>query len=184
MRSLPIAPLAQQKEFWASKFQDVGWVAPRLIAGMATSDYFYCREIVQVRTDTWYRGRVVLVADAAHCPSPMTGMGTTSALVGAYVLAGEIAHNAGDLGVAFANYDRTLRPFLGELQRLPGWVFPLIMPKARLGLVAWLRIPQLVARFAGEERGGWVVPEYALLNESMAKRGEGELLGLRGKELG
>ena len=179
MRSIPKAPIEKQKEFWASKYKDAGWVAPRLIEGMKTSEYFYCQEIVQVRTDTWYKGRVVLVADAAHCPSPMTGMGTTSALVGTYVLAGEIAQNSENLDVAFANYDKTLRPFINEIQRFPSWMLPIFIPKTQLGitllhffagLLAFLRIPELLARFSGEEKGGWKLPEYPMLNQVTAKQ--------------
>ena len=179
MRSVPRAPLEKQKEFWAAKFHDVGWVTPRLIAGMQTSNYFYCQEIVQVRTETWYKGRVVLLADAAHCPSPMTGMGTTSALVGAYVLAGEIAQHSDDLETAFANYDRTLRPFIDEIQQFPTWAPRLMIPKTELGirllhlvvgLLAFFRIPELVARFSREERGGWRLPEYPLLNNEVAAK--------------
>ena len=179
LRGIPKAPIETQKEFWSSKFKDAGWVAPRLIAGMQTTEDFYCQEIVQVRTDTWYRGRVVLVADAAHCPSPMTGMGTTSALVGAYVLAGEIAQNSDNLDKAFANYDKTLRPFINEIQWLPSWTLPIAIPKTQLGinllhfvagLLAFLRIPDLIARFSKEEKGGWKLPEYPLLNQVSAEQ--------------
>ena len=178
MRSLPKAPIEKQKEFWSSKFKDVGWVTPRLIAGMQTSENFYCQEIAQVRTDTWYKGRVVLIADAAHCPSPMTGMGTTSALVGTYVLAGEISQNSDNLDKAFTNYDKTLRPFINEIQWLPKWTLSLLLPKTQLGIsvlhfvasvLCFLRIPELFSRFSGEERAGWKLPEYPLLDEVLAK---------------
>ncbi|WP_348643364.1 FAD-dependent monooxygenase [Rhizobium laguerreae] len=56
---------------------------------------FHSQEVVQVRTDTWYKGRVVLVGDAAYCTSPFSGMGVSGSLVGAYVLAGEINRNMG-----------------------------------------------------------------------------------------
>ena len=36
------------------------------------------------------QGRVTLVGDAGYCPSPLSGQGTSLALVGAYVLAGEL----------------------------------------------------------------------------------------------
>lgn len=178
MRSIPKTSIEKQKEFWSSRFNDVGWVVPRLIAGMQTSEDFYCQEVAQVRTNTWYKGRVVLVADAAHCPSPMTGMGTTSALVGAYVLAGEIAQNTENLDEAFASYDKTLRPFINDIQWLPSWTLPMVLPKTQLGInllhfvagvVAFLRIPELFARFSKEERGGWKMPEYPRLNQVTTK---------------
>lgn len=178
-RSIPKASIEKQKEFWTSKFKDVGWVTPRLIAGMQTTEDFYCQELAQVRTDTWYKGRVVLIADAAHCPSPMTGMGTTSALVGAYVLAGEISQNSENLDKAFANYDKKLRPFINDIQWLPSWTLPLALPKTKLGIsllhfvasvISFLRIVELFSRFSREDKGGWKLPEYPLLDEVSAKQ--------------
>jgi hypothetical protein len=64
----------------------------------------------------WRKGRVVLLGDAAHCPSPFISMGTTSSFVGAYVPAGEISRNPGNLPQALAVYDRTLRPFVNKIQ--------------------------------------------------------------------
>ena len=58
------------------------------------------------------KGRIVLVGDAAYCPSPLTGQGTSLALVGAYVLAEEIARSTGDLAAAAESHERRLRPFV------------------------------------------------------------------------
>ena len=66
----------------------------------------------------WARGRVVLVGDAAYCASPMSGQGSSLALIGAYVLAGELAAAGGDHDVAFAEYDRVMRPFIAVNQAL------------------------------------------------------------------
>ncbi|KAL8790071.1 MAG: hypothetical protein Q9213_000773 [Squamulea squamosa] len=171
VRSMPKAPLETQKQFWAQKFKDVGWQGDRFIQGMQTTDNFYCQEVVQIRTNTWSKGRVVLLADAAHCPSPMSAMGTTSAFVGAYVLAGEINRHSHDLPQAFASYDRTLRPFVNEFQNLKPWLLRLIFPETRLGisllhffagLLVFLRIPELAVRFSGEQTGGWQLPDYPL----------------------
>lgn len=170
MRSMPRAPIEQQKEFWSRKFKDSGWQTGRFIAGMETTDNFYCQEILQVRTDTWSKGRVVLLADAAHCPSPMSGMGTTGAFVGAYVLAGEIARNSHDLPTAFANYDRTLRPFVDEIQNVniplirfmlfPNTQLQIVLFRLIVGFFCLLGLPQLIARLEGNENGGWQLPDY------------------------
>ena len=66
----------------------------------------------------WARGRVVLVADAAYCASPMSGQGSSLALIGAYVLAGELAAGGGDHEAAFAEYDRVMRPLIAVNQAL------------------------------------------------------------------
>ncbi|CAO1597564.1 hypothetical protein XANCAGTX0491_001371 [Xanthoria calcicola] len=89
IRSLTRASTETQQDFWSQRFRGAGWQTDRLLDGMATTDNFYCQEAIQIHTDTWSQGgRVVLLGDAAYCPSPITGMGTTGAFVGAYVLAG------------------------------------------------------------------------------------------------
>ncbi|MFE7992660.1 FAD-dependent monooxygenase [Streptomyces shenzhenensis] len=164
------APVERRQEFWASRFRDAGWQTERFIEGMKTSPFFYSQEIVQVRTDTWSKGRVVLAGDAAHCASPYSGMGISGGLVGAYVLAGEINRHPGDLPTALANYDTVLRPFVDEIQ---GEVNPRLlrlgMPmtqraidafQAATALASFLHVPELAARFSKEDRGGsWQLPE-------------------------
>lgn len=163
-------PVERQREFWAGRFRDAGWQTERFIGGMRTSPFFYSQEIVQVRTDTWSKGRVVLAGDAAHCASPYSGMGISGGLVGAYVLASEINRHPGDLPTALANYDRVLRPFVDEIQ---GEVNPRLlrlgMPmtqraidafQAATALACFLHVPDLAARFSKEDRGGsWQLPE-------------------------
>ncbi|WP_035857725.1 FAD-dependent monooxygenase [Cryptosporangium arvum] len=162
-------PTADQQAFWADRFRDAGWQAQRFIDGMPDSPFFYSQEVVQVRIDRWSRGRVVLAGDAAHCASPYSGMGISGGLVGAYVLAGQLNRRADDLPTALANYETELRPFVDEIQ---GTVNPrilnLAMPAKQVGidlllgvtgLATALRIPELVARFATEDRGGgWRLP--------------------------
>ncbi|MEU4892842.1 FAD-dependent monooxygenase [Streptomyces sp. NPDC044780] len=163
------APVEAQQEFWAARFRDAGWQTERFIEGMRTSPFFYSQEVVQVRTDTWSKGRVVLAGDAAHCASPYSGMGISGGLVGAHVLAGEINRHPDDLPTALANYDSVLRPFVDHIQ---GGVNPrllrLAMPRTRraidafqaaASLACFLRVPDLVARLAKEDRGGdWRLP--------------------------
>ncbi len=163
-------PIERQKAFWADRFRDAGWQTPRFIEGMKTADFFYSQEVVQVKIDTWSKGRVVLVGDAAHCASPYSGMGVSGSLVGAYVLGGEISRNINDLKTAFANYHRILKPFVDKIQNVNMYLLKLGMPKTQLGISAFqavtalvcaLHIPDLVARFSGEDRGGsWKLPTY------------------------
>ncbi|MFJ6050544.1 FAD-dependent monooxygenase [Streptomyces sp. NPDC092307] len=166
------APVEQQQKFWADRFRDAGWQTDRFIEGMQDSPFFYSQEIAQVRIDSWSKGRVALAGDAAHCASPYSGMGISGGLVGAYVLAGEINRHADDLPTALAHYDRVLRPFVDEIQ---GEVNPRIlrvgMPLNKhaisafqnaTALACFFRIPDLVARFSKEDRGGdWQLPAYA-----------------------
>jgi 2-polyprenyl-6-methoxyphenol hydroxylase-like FAD-dependent oxidoreductase len=74
--------------------------------------------MAQIHMDAWSRGRVALVGDAGYCGSPASGQGTSMALVGAYVLAGELAQAGGDHVAAFAAYERELRGYVTGNQAL------------------------------------------------------------------
>jgi 2-polyprenyl-6-methoxyphenol hydroxylase-like FAD-dependent oxidoreductase len=94
------------------------WEAPRLLAELEHAPDFYFDACAQVVLDRWSTGRVALIGDAAFCPSPMSGQGTSLALVAAYVLAGELAAHSGDHGSAFAAYEQRLRRFVAANQEL------------------------------------------------------------------
>ncbi|MEU4806830.1 FAD-dependent monooxygenase [Actinosynnema sp. NPDC023587] len=106
-----------QKALIADRFAGVGWETPRLLKAMGDASDFYFDAMAQVRMGSWWRGRVVLVGDAAHCASPLSGQGTSLALVGAYVLADELG-DADDPLAALTRYDRRLRPFVEVNQAL------------------------------------------------------------------
>jgi 2-polyprenyl-6-methoxyphenol hydroxylase-like FAD-dependent oxidoreductase len=83
-----------------------------LLAELDNTPAFYFDSITQLRLDTWSRGRVTLVGDAGYCPGPAVGGSTSLAVVGAYVLAGELATHAPDHGAAFAAYEHEIGDFV------------------------------------------------------------------------
>ena len=125
--------IEEQKNILRRIFSDAGWEAPRVLAALDNSADLYFDSIGQVLAPRWSRGRVALVGDAAYCPSPISGMGTSLAIVGAYVLAGEIAQHE-DHGEAFAAYERIMRPFVHAAQVLPPGVPRLAHPKTKIGI--------------------------------------------------
>src|SRR5690606_4288206 len=102
--------------------------------------------------DRWWRGRVALLGDAAHCPSPLSGQGTSLALVGAYVLACELAAADGDHRVAFPRYEARMRPYVAQNQALGSSGGGLLLPATRPRL--WLRdqLLRLAARLPALSR--------------------------------
>ncbi|WP_211267098.1 FAD-dependent monooxygenase [Nonomuraea candida] len=84
----------------------------------AAADLFF-DVVSQIRMTRWSAGRVALVGDAAYAPSFLTGQGTSLALVGAYVLAGELAAHP-DHAEAFSAYERVMRPYVTLNQALAG----------------------------------------------------------------
>jgi 2-polyprenyl-6-methoxyphenol hydroxylase-like FAD-dependent oxidoreductase len=111
------ADVEAQKDLVAERFAGAGWEVPWLIAAMRDATDFAFDSHAQVHLPAWSRGRVVLLGDAAWCPTPLTGLGTSLALVGAYVLAGELAN--GDLPTALCRYEEVLRAYVTTAQKLP-----------------------------------------------------------------
>jgi 2-polyprenyl-6-methoxyphenol hydroxylase-like FAD-dependent oxidoreductase len=108
--------LAAQKAMIASKCTHLGGEFVRIIEAMQASSQIYYNELAQIRMPRWSKGRVVLVGDAAHCASPFSGQGTSLALVGAFVLARELAHHRTDPAAAIAAYEHRMRPFVAMNQ--------------------------------------------------------------------
>ncbi|TKK78800.1 FAD-dependent oxidoreductase [Herbidospora galbida] len=106
-----------QRDLVASVFAGDGWEIPRLVAAMRTADDLFFDVVSQIRMPRWSSGRVVLVGDAASAPSFLTGQGTSLALVGAYLLAGELATGP-DHVAAFEAYELRTRGFVEMNQAL------------------------------------------------------------------
>jgi len=126
----------QQKRALRDHFQQEGWEIPRLLQIMETAPDFYFDSISQVKMNRWSAGRSVLLGDAAYCASPLSGMGTGMAVVGAYVLAGELAEANGDYALAFERYENLMRDFVKKCQGIADGGTDWFVPRTRLRL--WL----------------------------------------------
>lgn len=110
--------VAAQKALTRARLRGLGGRWQPLVDALDTTDAFYFGELVQVKLARWSNGRVALVGDAAHCASPFSGQGTSLALVGAFVLARELANQPGSPHAAFARYEARMRPFVDLNQAL------------------------------------------------------------------
>lgn len=113
-------PVASQLHILRERFRGAGWQSERILEGFAElPGEFYTQRMEQVVVSTWSKGRVALVGDAAWGSGP-TGMGTTLALVGAHILAGELGKDVGaDPTRAFTRYEKLLRTYADSAQGLP-----------------------------------------------------------------
>jgi 2-polyprenyl-6-methoxyphenol hydroxylase-like FAD-dependent oxidoreductase len=109
---------AVQKKLMADALAGAGWVVPELLETMWDAKDFHFDSMAQIHMDSWSKGRVVLLGDAGYCGSPLSGQGTSMAMVGAYVLAGELKAAGGDHRAAFENYERELRGYVAANQEL------------------------------------------------------------------
>jgi 2-polyprenyl-6-methoxyphenol hydroxylase-like FAD-dependent oxidoreductase len=108
----------QQQQALRTVYAGIGWEIPRLLEMMPTAADWYFDTAAQIDMPRWSQGRVVLVGDAAYCASPMSGQGTSIALIGAHVLAGELAAASGTHATAFAEFENVMRPFVEANQAL------------------------------------------------------------------
>lgn len=144
---------AAQQRLLAGAYAGEGWEVPRLLASMERAPDFYFDSISQVHLDRWSTGRVTLVGDAGYCASPASGQGTSLALVGAYVLAGELATAAPhEHERAFAAYEERMRPFVARNQALgPAQVKRMVM-RSRGQVRMSMAMLALLGRLPGKER--------------------------------
>ncbi|MDG4865142.1 FAD-dependent monooxygenase [Streptomyces sp. T-3] len=120
--------LAQQKKILADRFADMGWQhTPKALEALEDCEDLYFDAIAQIHIDRLSKGRVVLLGDAGY-GATMGGIGTGTALVCAYVLAGELAAVHGDHTAAFAAYEAEIGAYAKGCQKISGNAGPFLAP--------------------------------------------------------
>jgi 2-polyprenyl-6-methoxyphenol hydroxylase-like FAD-dependent oxidoreductase len=138
------------KTFLSSFFR--GHRRDDILAAVMASDNLYASEAVQVKVPSLYNGRFVLVGDAGYAAGPV-GTGTSLAITGAYLLAGEISNHPGDVAAGLRSYETKLQPIIRDLQRIPPG-FPGVMTpqsawalEVRNGVLRFFAVLMLVSEF-------------------------------------
>jgi 2-polyprenyl-6-methoxyphenol hydroxylase-like FAD-dependent oxidoreductase len=134
-------------------FHDAGWLAPEVLQGMRDSDDFYCSLFGQIRSPKIQDGRVVLLGDAAYATP---GFGTSLAIIGGYVLAGELLSHPGDVKKALGRYEEIMLPFAKSsqggdngMQTLnPQTQWGITVRNAILAFVIWMKLDRLAIAVA------------------------------------
>jgi len=170
-----------QEELLRKEFADAGWQAQRLLDAMVQAPDFYFQAIQQIKMSKWSNSRVVSLGDAAYAPTPLTGMGSSLAIIGAYVLAGELSKldDGEHPSKALEAYESTFRPFVEEAQKIPSFVPAIAHPER-----AWKRwlfqtfawalskvvvFPWLVNRFDQRDSEEFPLPQYPSFDEKGSK---------------
>jgi 2-polyprenyl-6-methoxyphenol hydroxylase-like FAD-dependent oxidoreductase len=96
--------IAQQKKLLTDVYRGGGWKIPELLKQLPAAKEFYLDSISRVTMEHYASGRVVLLGDSAY-GNTLGGFGTGLAIVGAYVLAGELHRANGDYESAYAAYE-------------------------------------------------------------------------------
>ncbi|WP_426071063.1 FAD-dependent monooxygenase [Janthinobacterium sp. DSP2-3-3] len=160
---------AEQKTLLKEKFGALKWETPRILASLDDAPDLYFDQISQVKMARWSKGRIALVGDAAYCASPISGMGTSLGMCGAYVLAGELGRHDTHTQ-AFAAYESIMRPYVDQAQSMPSFAPRLASPHTRAGIAlghAMLRmsnvpiVKSVLAKFLTPKADAISLPNYA-----------------------
>jgi 2-polyprenyl-6-methoxyphenol hydroxylase-like FAD-dependent oxidoreductase len=135
----PSAKAILEEIFASDRWDEIAEILQRL----KTCGDLYFDSVSQIQMPAWSKGRIVLVGDAAYCPSLLSGEGAGFALAGAYLLAGELQQASGDHVVAYHAYEQRFRDFIERKQRSAEQFATSFTPKTRLGL----SVRDLVLRF-------------------------------------
>lgn len=172
-----------QEALLREEFADAGWQAQRLLDVMSKGPDFYFQNVQQIKMSKWSNSRVVCLGDAAFAPTPLTGMGTTLAITGAYVLAGELNQlkDGEHPSKALESYEGKLRPFVEDIQNIPFFIPGIMHPGA-----AWKRwllhsfmstlskiaaFPWVANRRPESEKNdnGFPLPQYPMFSHGVTK---------------
>jgi 2-polyprenyl-6-methoxyphenol hydroxylase-like FAD-dependent oxidoreductase len=133
----------RQKELLRHTFAGMHPDVDRWLEQLDRTAAFYFDSITQLRLDSWSRGRVALVGDAAYCPGPAVGGSSSLAVLGAYVLAGELAAAGGDHQRAYPAYEQEIGELVRRSRAFARGVAKTLIPTSALGaraLVAGARL--------------------------------------------
>ena len=100
---------------------------------MDYAEDFYVSRIAQVKLSKWTNGRAAVLGDAAWATF---GVGTTLAIEGAYLLAGELSRiqSSNDIPQALERYEEVFRPLYAKMEDLPPGFPQFLFPQTTWGL--------------------------------------------------
>ena len=152
-------PVSRQKALMEEYFElaDAGWESRRVLEAMKISEDFYFQEIAQIRMRTsWSWDRIVFTGDAAYGPSPVTGMATSAAIYGAYVLAGEIGNHPENIPAALKSYENIMKPYINEIQQVPYGAVSMAAPQTDLGVHALNAVAATISTLRLQRLGAYL----------------------------
>ena len=98
-------------------YRDGKWESPRILDKLESTQQFYFDRVSQIKMESWSRGRIALVGDAAFCVSLLAGQGSALAMISAYVWPASSPRPAGHHEEAFVKYEAILRAYISKKQR-------------------------------------------------------------------
>ncbi|KAF2114298.1 hypothetical protein BDV96DRAFT_521918 [Lophiotrema nucula] len=163
--------VAAQKALLHERFANVDYTEKkRMLEAMDQSEDFYMQQVARVLTSKWTSSRCALIGDSAYA---VMGMGTSLAMIGAYMVAGELSkvqtNSAAEISAALQRYEDGMKPFATKCQKMPNGVLQLANPQTTLGVgvlrsvlrfVYWTGLGKLLSSDRWQSDEKWQLPDY------------------------
>ncbi|RVQ42880.1 FAD-binding monooxygenase [Sinorhizobium medicae] len=133
-------------------FGGESWEVAHLLDRLTGAKDFYFESLDQITMQSWHRARIALVGDAAYCPAPAVGGGTSLAVIGAYTLARELAEAKGDYRRALQSYHNATRDLVHQSRVIGPALFESLVPSSRISIYLGMLLLPLVTRLPGALR--------------------------------
>ncbi len=156
-----VGNIESQKALLRKRFGNSGWECDQILDALDSTNDLYFDRVSQIQmgaqTGSWTRGRVTLLGDAAFCVSLLAGQGSALAMVGAYILAGELHRAGSDYATAFSRYQDRYESFVLEKQKGALRFAGVFAPKSKFSMfirnkvMNLLKIPLVADLAAGRE---------------------------------
>ena len=127
-------------------FKDFCEDAQKIVDSMPVSEEIYHDNITYVKMPHWYKGNVVLIGDAQHAVSPVTGMGASMAMEDALVLVEELRRNT-DIQKSLSNFARRREKRIRYFRRMVDLMDKWTMADGILGHIRNMLIPLVPTRY-------------------------------------
>ncbi len=95
-------------------YRDAAPLFKNIIEHFPDDSPMYMDPLMQIEMQKWYKGRVILLGDAAHCMTLLSGQGASSAFVDASYLCKSLINNEAE--EAFVQFEQKMRPSISEMQ--------------------------------------------------------------------
>lgn len=124
--------IADYRTFFAQAYSEFAPAVQQVFGALGSQAFVFSDTIAQVIMPNIVSGRVALLGDAAHCPTFMSGMGSSLALQGAHALATSLEASGGDVAAGLSQFERVISPIALGYQRSARAARPVLLSRSRI----------------------------------------------------
>jgi 2-polyprenyl-6-methoxyphenol hydroxylase-like FAD-dependent oxidoreductase len=137
-------PATERRELLRTAFANAHPDALRIIDQLPADEGMAFDELTLIEMPRWRKGRFLLLGDAAHCLTLISGQGAAMAMTSACLLAEELGKSGSTIDAALDRHEERLRPTIAGLQQRSRKTAAWFIPASRWGF----RLRNLVMRIA------------------------------------